>query len=110
MFRPPKEGSILFGEIVQRASDLGKVFDKSTIKVGEPNETSDFFEVPGCRPGGDSFNFRRVHTDFTGTDNQSEVLDFGLFELAFLGPKVQIVLLETTEDLVDNLAVLLEIR
>ena len=36
-------------------------------------------------------------------DNQSEVLDFGLFEFVFLRPKVQIVLLETTEDLVDDL-------
>ena len=110
MLRPPQEGSILFGEIVQRASDLGKIFDKSTIKVGKPDETSDFVEVFGRGPRGDSFNFGRVHADFTGTDNQFEVLDFGLLEFAFLGPKVQIVLLETTEDFVDDLAVLLEIR
>ena len=94
---------------MQRASDLREIFDEPAIKVGKLNKTPDFFEVFGCRPGGNGFNFCWVHADFTRTDNQSEVLDFGLFEFAFLGPKVQIVLLETTEDLVDDFTVFLEI-
>ena len=109
MIRPPQKGSILFGKIVQRASNLREVSDEPTIEVGELNEISNFFEVFGCRPGSDNFNFNQVHADFTRVDNQSEVLNFSLFEFAFLGLKVQIVLLKTTKNLVDNLAVLLEV-
>lgn len=86
------------------------IFDELTVEVGKPDETSDFFEVFGYRPRGNGFNFGRVHTDFTRTDNQSEILNFDLFEFTFLELKVQIVLFETTEDLVDNLAVLFKVR
>ena len=40
---------------------LQKVFDESTIEVGEAYEGTNIFEALGSRPGCDGFDLDRVH-------------------------------------------------
>jgi hypothetical protein len=66
--------------------------------------------VLGDRPVADGFNLGGVHADLSLMDNQAQVLDLGLLELAFLRSEVEVMLLQAGEDLVDNGAVLFQGR
>jgi hypothetical protein len=90
--------------------DLGEVLDEAAVEVGKPDESSDVTERLGDRPVADSFNLGGVHADLSLMDNQAQVLDLGLLELAFLGSEVEIVLLQVGKDLVDDGAVLFQGR
>jgi hypothetical protein len=84
----PYKGHILFGEVVKRPAYLGKVLDKALVEIGKPDETSDFFEFRGRCPISDGLYFDWVHGNFAGADDQSEIVDMGLLELALLGSDV----------------------
>jgi hypothetical protein len=104
----PYKGHILLGEVVKRPVYFGEVFDKPSIEIGKPNETSDFFEFCGWCPISDGLYLDRVHGNFAGADDQSEVIDMGLLELALLGSEVKIVFFKTPKNFVDDLPMFLE--
>jgi hypothetical protein len=70
---------------VKRPTYLGKVFDKAFVEVGKPNETSDFFEFYRWGPISNGLYLDQVHGNFAGANDQSEVVNIGLFEFALLG-------------------------
>jgi hypothetical protein len=51
------KGQILFSEVVKWPAYLGEVIDKALVEIGEPNETSNFFEFRKWSPILDSFYF-----------------------------------------------------
>jgi hypothetical protein len=104
----PYKGYILFGEVVKQLAYLGKVLDKASVEIGKPDETSDFFEFRGWCPISDGLYLDRVHGNFTGADDQSEVVNMGLLEFAFLGLEIKIVFFETPKNFVDDLPMFLE--
>jgi hypothetical protein len=65
----PYKGHILLGEVVKRSAYLGKVFDKASVEIGKPDETSNFFEFRGWYPISDSLYLDRVHGNFAGADD-----------------------------------------
>jgi hypothetical protein len=87
---------------VKRPAYLGKVLDEALVEIGKPDETSDFFEFRGWCPISDGLYLDRVHGNFAGADDQSEVVDMGLLELALLGSEVKIVFFETSKNFVNN--------
>jgi hypothetical protein len=84
---------------------LEEVFDKVSIEIGKPDETSDFFKF--CRQGpiSDSLYFDQVHEDFARANDQSEIVDMGLLKFALLGSEVEIVFFETAKNFMDNLLI-----
>jgi hypothetical protein len=84
----PYEGHILLGKVVERPAYLGEVLDKVSVEIGEPDETPNFFEFRRWCPISDGLYLDRVHGNFAGADDQSEVVDMGLLELALLGSEV----------------------
>jgi hypothetical protein len=104
----PYKGHIRFCEVVKRPAYLGKVLDKASIEIGKPNETSDFFEFRGRCPISDGLYLDRVYGNFAGADDQSEVVDMGLLELALLGSEVKIVFFETPKNFMDDLPMFIE--
>jgi hypothetical protein len=104
----PYKGHILFGEIVKQLAYLGEVFDKAPIEIGKSNETSDFFEFRRQGPIFDSLYFDWVHGNFTGANNQSEIVNVGLLEFALLESEVEIVFLKMAKNFVDNLLMFIE--
>jgi hypothetical protein len=104
----PYKGHILLGKVVKRPAYLGEVFDKSLVEIGKPDETPDFFKFRGWGPISDGLYLDRVHGNFAGADDQSEVVDMGLLKFALLGSEVQIVFFETSKNFVDNFPVFLE--
>ena len=60
---------LFLGEVVQGSRKLREVFDESTVEVGEADEGTDIFQALGCRPGGDGFDFDRIHGNRSGSDN-----------------------------------------
>jgi hypothetical protein len=67
--RAPYKGHILLGEVVKQLAYLGKVFDKASIEVGEPNETSDFFEFRGWGSILDSLYLDWIYGNFAKADD-----------------------------------------
>jgi hypothetical protein len=88
---------------VKRPAYLEEVLDKVSIEIGKLNETSDFFEFCGWCPISDGLYFDRVHGNFAGTDDQSEVVNMGLLEFTFLGSEVKIVFFEVLKNFVNDL-------
>jgi hypothetical protein len=104
----PYKGHILLGKVVKQPAYLGKVLDKASVEIGKPNETSDFFEFRGWGPISDGLYFDHVHGNFAGADDQSEVIDMGLLELALLGSEVKIVFFKMPKNFVNNFPMFLE--
>jgi hypothetical protein len=104
----PYKGYILLGEVVKRSAYFGEVFDKASVEIGKPNETPNFFEFHGCCPISDGLYFHWVHGNFAGANDQSEVVNMGLLELALLGSEVEIVFFEKSKNFVDDLLMFLE--
>jgi hypothetical protein len=104
----PYKGYILLSKVVKRLAYLGKVLDKASVEIGKPNETSNFFEFRGWCPISDGLYLDRVHGNFAGADDQSEIVDMGLLEFTLLGSEVEIMFFETSKNFVDNLSMFLE--
>jgi hypothetical protein len=54
--RTPDKWSVFFEKIIERAADLGEVFNEVSIEVGKTDEALYFFEVLRNRPINNSFN------------------------------------------------------
>jgi hypothetical protein len=76
---------------MKRMCQTGEYFDKTTVKVSESYEGSYFFNCFWCRPVQYSFEFSRIHCQFSFFNNQSKVFDFRFSEFAFLGFEIQII-------------------
>jgi hypothetical protein len=104
----PYKGHILLGEVVKRPAYLGEVLDKTSVEIGKPDETSNFFGFRRWCPISNGLYLDRVHGNFAGADDQSEVVNVRLLELTLLGSKVKIVFFETLENFVDDFLMFLE--
>ena len=67
MLFSPDEGYVLLGEVVEWAAGFGEVFDETSVEVGEPDESPQFFEVLRFGLADYGFDFRRVHGDLPVT-------------------------------------------
>jgi hypothetical protein len=67
--KAPDKWNIFLGEIVERAADLGEVFNKALIEVSKANKALYFFEAFEDGPINNSFNLDWIHRDFAMTDN-----------------------------------------
>jgi hypothetical protein len=104
----PYEGYILLGKVVKRPAYLGKVLDKASVEIGEPDETSDFFEFREWCSISDGLYLDWVYGNFAGADDQSEVVNMGLLEFTLLGSEVEIVFFEALKNFVDNFPMFLK--
>jgi hypothetical protein len=93
---------------VKQPAYLGEVLDKASIEIGEPDETSNFFEFHGQCPILDGLYLDWVHGNLAGADDQSEVVNMGLLELKFLGSEVKIVFFKMPKNFVNDLLMFLE--
>jgi hypothetical protein len=99
----PYKRHILLSEVVKQPAYLGEVFDKASVEVDKPDETSDFFEFCGWGPIFDGLYIDWVHENFAGTDDQSEIVNMGLLKFALLGSEIEIVFFKMAKNLVDDL-------
>ena len=79
--------------------------DIHAIEVQEAKECSNFLQGRGSFPVLHTLDLDRVHSDRVLADDDAEVLDFALFELAFLGFQVEIVDCEDAQYIVDYTSV-----
>ena len=83
---------VFFGEVIQRTSELSKVLNESTVKVGRAEEAAQFSEISRGRPICDDRPYFHLHPHFPFSDNQIEIFFyFGLVKLAFFWPEIEIV-------------------
>ena len=59
--RGPVPGEVLFGEVEERASDVGVIGDEASVEIGEAKERANVFHLGWSRPTCDSIEFNRVH-------------------------------------------------
>ena len=74
--------------------------DEAAVKVAKSQERLDFLDFCGGWPVCNTFHFRRVHSDVSLRDEDSEIFDGGLIKGALLWFEVQIVLGKALEDFV----------
>src|SRR3979490_722895 len=77
---------------------LREVWDESSVEVDETDEGLDLLFVGGGRPLRHTSYLHWVHFDLVVQDDDSEVFNASLFELALLMSEVQLVLTETFHD------------
>ena len=73
---------VLFGEVDEGASYGGILRYEVSVVVCESKEGVDFFQFSWGRPSRNPIEFDRVHGDFIGSDDHSEIFDFGNCKLA----------------------------
>ena len=76
----PRE--VLFGEVEERASDVGVIRDEASVEVGEAEERANVFHLGWGRPTCDSIKFNRVHSQLSRFNDHSKVFDLVGGELA----------------------------
>jgi hypothetical protein len=64
------------------------VLDELSVVACIPEDCTYFFDGSWLRPLGQSAHFGQVHLDLPFADYYAKILNFSLFELAFLGLKV----------------------
>ena len=74
--RGPRPGTILLGEVKERAGNIGKVGGKSLVEVGKAHKGVDILELLEGGPQVNAIKFHWVHGKFIRVDNHSEVLYF----------------------------------
>ncbi len=79
--------------------------DEGSVEVAEAKEASDIFYGEWCRPFSDALYFHQVHFYFPLSDDDPEVFDFFLVELAFLGFQKEVMLCKFVVEVVDLFAV-----
>ena len=74
----------LLRDFVERECDGGITSNKTSVEIGEAEERLDVSDRSRDGPMRDSVQLLRVHLDSVGAKEVSEVLEFGLIELALL--------------------------
>src|SRR6266403_291760 len=82
----------LFREVQQWACYFLVSLNEVSVVAGEPKKFADFCWVAGDGPVCDTFKFLWVHLYLTVDNDDTEIVDFFLFKVAFFGFKVQVVL------------------
>ena len=72
---PSNPRGVLFDEVGQGVSDPREVFNKTAIKVGEPEKSLQVSYISWWGPVCDCLDFYRVHSDFFSLENKSKILD-----------------------------------
>ena len=72
-----------------------------SIEVGEAKERLNIFDFVRFGPVEDSLNFALVHMESIRSENESEILDGRLGELAFFSLSVELMLSEASEYFTD---------
>ena len=85
-----------------------EVFDEPSIEVGEPKEGLHLLLVRQSGPLGDTGDLDWIHRDGVVGDDDSEVLDRGFLEFAFVGTEVKLMFLQKLQDAAGDFLVLLE--
>jgi hypothetical protein len=104
----PYKGHIFLGKVVKWPAYLEEVLDKVLVEIGKPNETPEFFEFHWRGPILDSFYFDWIHGNFTGADDQPEIVDMELLKFALFELEVEIVFFEMAKNFVNNLPIFIE--
>ena len=96
-------------ERVKGGGQSAEVANVHAIEVEKAQECPQFAKGCGSFPIFDAIDFDRVHGDAVFTDNDAEVLHFCNFELAFLRFKVEVVIGQNAQYIVNNMSVQLQI-
>src|SRR3979490_1390989 len=96
--RAPDEPNVLHGEIEQGASMLREVRDESPVEVDKADERLDLLFVSRGRPLRHTSYLHWVHLDLVVRDDDSEVFNASLFELALLVAEVQLMMSQSFHD------------
>ena len=75
-----------------------EVFDEPSIEVGEPEEGLHLLLVRRSRPFGDTGNLDWIHRDGVMGDDDSEVLNRGFLEFAFVRAEVKLMFLQKLQN------------
>ena len=83
--RGPVPGEVLFGEVEERASDVGIVGDESSVEIGKAKERANIFHLSWCGPICDAVEFDGVHGQLAGFNDHAKVFylvggELALFE------------------------------
>src|SRR6266436_7864029 len=82
----PQEGSPLFQEVSKWSGDVGKAWNEGSLVSEDPQGRSYLFEGSQFSwPLFQAFDFDGVNMDSFAADNDSQVVDFFLFEFALGG-------------------------
>jgi len=104
----PAPAGVVSGQIEEQAGVFQEVFDEPLIEVGEPEEGLHLLLVRRSGPLGDTGNLDWIHRDRVVEDDDSEVLDRGFLEFAFVGMEVKLMFLQKLQNVAGDLSVLLE--
>ncbi|SRR6266540_4033024 len=85
-----------------------EALDEPSIEVSKPQKGLHLLLIHWGRPIPNASNLDQVHCYQVVQDDHSEVLDHGLFELALVSSKVELVLLQEFHDSLGNPSVFLE--
>ena len=92
-------------ERVERCGQHAEISNVHAVEIQEAEKRSNFLQGRGSLPILYALDFDRVHGDGVLTDNNTKVLHFSLFELAFLGFQIKIVDCEDAQDIINHTAV-----
>jgi len=101
MFWRPDELLIFASKVIEGACNVGEVFDKSSVEVTKPQETSYVLYGEWSRPFRDSLDLDGVHFDRTVANEDSKVFDLPLMEFTFLRFEKEVELFQLVEDMID---------
>ena len=99
----------LAGETIQGFANATEVLDESAVEIRKSSELPDIRRIAGSRPLLNTLYFDRIHLDTVMGHKDTEVLDLGDFELAFLGLAEQVMLCQSFQDFAGNGAMCLKV-
>ncbi|KAG5349616.1 hypothetical protein C0989_002741 [Termitomyces sp. Mn162] len=100
--------NILSCDVEQWASMIQEILDESLVEVGKPKEHLYLLLAPGLRPLCHICYLYWVHLHSSVGDDQTKVLNPGLFKLALLQFEVELVLVEVFQNKTSDLTVFLQ--
>ena len=99
----PAPAGVVSGQIEERAGVFREVLDEPSIEVGESEEGLYLLLVRRSGPLGDTGNLDWIHRDGVVGDDDSEVLNRGFLEFAFVGTEVELMLLQQLQNTAGDL-------
>jgi hypothetical protein len=102
-FRIEVPWDILPSKPIEWSSDPRIILNKSAIEVGKSQEWLDIFDFARFRPISYSFDLGRIHSDSSGSYQESQVFHGSPMELAFLSFGVKLMTSKASQDFADLL-------
>ena len=90
---------VFLSEVDEGTGDVGVIWNKSTVEVGEAKEGVYILDFSWGWPLGDAIKLDRVHSELAGFDDHSEVFYLICGEFAFFKFEVQIEFGHLLEDM-----------